>query len=104
MAAIEHRRDLRRGLRPSPSLRQLPVVGKAFIALPVVAAAIEMSGVATAWWAGAEEWWSVAPPLLPAAARSVALVVLPAAVAWGGVGGARRNAWLWRGAVLLAIV
>lgn len=104
MAAIEHRRDVRGGVRREPTFGALPVVARVFAALAVVAGAIELWGVPVAWWTGVTEWWTAAPPLLPDAGRAVAMVALPAAVAWGGVGGVRRNAWLWRGALLVAIV
>jgi hypothetical protein len=103
VARIEHRRAAGGGRR-RPSIGRLPLAATAFLALAVVTALIELWAVPTAWWMGVTEWWSAAPSLLPHAARSVALVAMPAAVAWGSLGRGARNRWLWRGAVVLATV
>ena len=72
------------------------------LALGVVVAAIELWPIVTAWSLGATEWWSELPQRLPIAARSGAMVMLPAAVAWGTPDRARRNRWLWTGALIVA--
>jgi hypothetical protein len=72
------------------------------IALGVLVAAIELWPIVTAWSLGVTEWWSELPQRLPAAARSGAMVMLPAAVAWGTPDRDRRNRWLWTGAMIVA--
>lgn len=72
------------------------------LALGVVVAAIELWPIVTAWFIGATEWWSGVPDRLPLAARSGAMVMLPAAVAWGTPDRERRNRWLWTGALIVA--
>ena len=104
VARIEHRRPAGTHGPPSPSLGTLPVVAIAFLVLGALTAVIELWSVAVAWWQGVTEWWSAAPSLVSQAARSAAMVALPAAVAWGSPGRHRANAWLWRGSVLVAVV
>ena len=60
--------------------------------------------IVTAWWIGATEWWIDIPQALPIAARSAAMLLLPAAVAWATPDRARRNTWLWQGALIVAVV
>ena len=62
------------GFPRSPSCRS---------ALGVVVAAIELWPIVTAWSLGVTEWWAELPQRLPVAARSGAMLLLPAAVAWG---------------------
>ena len=82
----------------------LPPVALVLAAMAVVVVIVELSPVYTAWSLAATEWWSDVPQLLPVAARSAALLLLPAAVAWATPDRARRNAWLWRGALVVAFV
>ncbi len=58
----------------------------------------------TAWWIGATEWWADGAQTVPVAARSAAMLMLPAAVAWATPERRRRNRWLWQGALIVAIV
>ena len=85
-----------------PSLRGLPPLALLSLALGIVVAAIELWPIVNAWFIGATEWWSGVPERLPLAARSGAMVMLPAAVAWGTPDRDRRNRWLWTGALILA--
>jgi hypothetical protein len=86
-----------------PSIRGLPPVALVSLALGVVVAVIELWPVVNAWWLGVTEWWSGIPDHLPIAARSAAMLLLPAAVAWGTPDRARRNRWLWTGALIVAV-
>ncbi|HEX5828982.1 MAG TPA: hypothetical protein VFY23_15765 [Candidatus Limnocylindrales bacterium] len=79
-------------------------MGWVFVLLAVGVAAIELWPVADAWWLGVSEWWQEVPNLLPEAARTGAMLLLPAAVAWGSPRRYRANAWLWKGALIIAIV
>lgn len=91
--------------REAASIGALPLVARALLALAVVAAALELVPVVVAWWIGATEWWSEIPSRLPLAARSAAMVALPAAVAWArSARDDRPNGWLWRGALIVALV
>ena len=85
-----------------PSIRGLPELALLSLALGVVVAAIELWPIVSAWFIGATEWWSGVPERLPLAARSAAMVMLPAAVAWGTPDRERRNHWLWTGALIVA--
>ena len=85
-----------------PSIRGLPPVALLSLALGVVVAAIELWPIVTAWSLGVTEWWSELPQRLPVAARSGAMLMLPAAVAWGTPDRERRNRWLWTGALIVA--
>ena len=85
-----------------PSIRGLPPIALVSLALGAVAAAIELWPIVTAWSLGVTEWWSELPQRLPLAARSGAMVLLPAAVAWGTPERERRNRWLWTGALIVA--
>ena len=87
-----------------PSIRGLPALARLSLALGVVVAAIELWPIASAWFIGATEWWSGVPDRLPLAARSGAMVMLPAAVAWGTPDRERRNQWLWTGALIVAAI
>jgi hypothetical protein len=85
-----------------PSIRAMPPLALLSLALGVVVAAIELWPIVNAWFIGATEWWSGVPERLPLAARSGAMVMLPAAVAWGTPDRALRNQWLWTGALIVA--
>jgi hypothetical protein len=85
-----------------PSIRGLPPLALLSLGLGVVVAAIELWPIVSAWFIGATEWWSGVPERLPLAARSAAMVMLPAAVAWGTPDRDRRNRWLWTGAMIVA--
>ena len=85
-----------------PSIRGLPPVALLSLALGVVVAAIELWPIVTAWSLGVTEWWAELPQRLPVAARSGAMLLLPAAVAWGTPDRDRRNRWLWTGALIVA--
>jgi hypothetical protein len=102
LARIEHRRALRGAASRGPSIRGMPPVALLSLALGVVVGVIELWPVVTAWSIGATEWWSAVPDRLPLAARSGAMVMLPAAVAWGTPDRERRNRWLWTGALIVA--
>lgn len=104
MARIEHRRNVGGGGRPAPSLARLPLIAKSFLGFAVLTAVLELWSVPVAWWQGATEWPALVPRLAPEAARAAAMVALPAAVAWGNPVRHRTNVWLWRGAVLVALV
>jgi hypothetical protein len=85
-----------------PSVRGLPPLARVSLVLGVVVAAVELWPIVTAWSIGVTEWWSELPQRLPLAARSAALVMLPAAVAWGTPDRDGRNGWLWSGAIIVA--
>jgi hypothetical protein len=87
-----------------PSVRGLPPVALLSLALGIVVAIVELWPIVNAWSIGATEWWSELPQRLPVAARSAAMVMLPAAVAWGTPDRERRNRWLWTGALIVAAV
>jgi hypothetical protein len=87
-----------------PSIRGLPAVALVLLVLGIGVALVELWPVANAWWIGATEWWADIPGLLPVAARAAAMLMLPAAVAWATPDVARRNAWLWKGALIVAVV
>jgi hypothetical protein len=104
MGRIEHRRP-RPGhgdTRVGP--RRLPPVGFAFLGLAAVAAVIELWPIVNAIWIGATTWPGEVPRLLPQVARAAGMVVLPAAVAWASPTRYRTNGWLWKGALIVAIV
>lgn len=103
MARIEHR-QARRGAVRVEGWRRLPAVGWVFVVLAVVVAGIELWPAADAWWLGVTEWWREVPNLLPEAARTGAMLLLPAAVAWGSPRRYRANGWLWKGAVIISVV
>jgi hypothetical protein len=103
MASIEHR--LRRAGPSRPTgVRRLPATGRLFLVLAAVVAAAELWPIANAYMLGVTEWWSDAPFLLPTAARVGAIVAMPAAVAWAAPSRTRSNPWLWKGALIVAIV
>ena len=104
LARIEHRRTPLGPAGTAPSIRGLPAVALVLLGLGIVVAVLELWPVVNAWWIGATQWWSELPLRLPSAARSGAMVMLPAAVAWGSPGTRRHNAWLWKGALILAAV
>ncbi len=85
-------------------VRQLPGIGRVFIVLAAVVLVAELWPIVNAWTIGADEWWSEFPNRLPGAARAAAVVALPAAVAWARPTDPGSNAWLWKGAVIVAAV
>jgi hypothetical protein len=104
MARIEHRRPSA-GRLASPAVRRLPGSARLFAVLALVAAVVALWPVVNAWWfVQATEPLAELPSLLPTAARNAAIVALPVAVAWAAPWDAGANAWLWKGAVMAAIV
>ncbi|HEY3334547.1 MAG TPA: hypothetical protein VGK16_04850 [Candidatus Limnocylindrales bacterium] len=80
------------------------MIGWAFVALAVVVGVIELWPIVEAISIGATAWPGDLPQLLPNVARAAAMVILPAAVAWASPTRHRANAWLWKGALLVALV
>jgi hypothetical protein len=103
LGRIEHRQT-RRGSAPRHDLGTLPVVGRVFLALAALTAAIELWPIVNAIWIGATTWPGEIPDLLPQAARAAGMVALPAAVAWASPRRYRTNGWLWNGALLVAVI
>jgi hypothetical protein len=103
MGGIEHRQP-RRGAVPGVGPRRLPVVGRIFVALAAVVAVIELWPIVNAISIGATDWTDDLPQLLPQVFRAAAIVALPAAVAWGSPTRYRANRWLWKGALIVALV
>ena len=104
LARIEHRRTPLGPAGTAPSIRGLPPVALVLLGLGIVVALVELWPIGNAWWIGATEWWTEVPQALPIAARSAAMLMLPAAVAWATPDRARRNTWLWQGALIVAVV
>jgi hypothetical protein len=102
VARIEQRRTL--SAASPAAAHTLPVVAWVFLVLAAIVALAELQPVAEAWWGGATEWWSEVPQLLPRAVRSGAMIALPAAIAWAAPTRYRANAWLWKGALIVAAV
>ena len=103
MGRIEHRR--RRGpAARGTGLRRLPVVGVVFVALAALVAVLELWPIVTELSLGTTTWPGEIPQLLPGAARAAAMVLLPAAVAWGSPTRYRVNGWLWKGALIVAVI
>jgi hypothetical protein len=103
MARIVHRHRLP-SLAPAPGLRRLPVAGRVFLALAAVVAAVEVWPAVNAVWLGVTDILSEFAQVLPAVFRNAAVVALPAAVLWARPRAPRVNPWLWKGAVIVAVV
>lgn len=103
MARIVHRHRLP-SLAPAPGLRRLPVAGRVFLGLAALVAAVELWPAAYAVWMGVTDVVGELAPVLPNAFRNAAVVALPAAVLWARPRAPRVNPWLWKGAVIVAVV
>jgi hypothetical protein len=103
MARIVHRHRLP-SLAPAPGIRRLPARGRLFLALAAVAAAVELWPAVNATWLGVTDVLGEFASVLPTAFRNAAVVGLPAAVVWAQPRARRVNPWLWKGAVIVAVV
>lgn len=107
MARVEHRRIVTaaeaRSRRPTGAARRLGPVGWAFAGIAVAWLGVELRPLLD-WGAFETPSWSGTAMLVVRAVGNAAILALPAGLLLGYPAARRRNRWLFRGMVLLALV